>query len=94
MSLHPDDGTRSAFAVVRVLGSPVKASVEKCDGTALLSVPHWLPGAEHRFLAVTSSLWSRERRSSYWTLSADRLANVLDVLHERLGLVVGEEEES
>ena len=91
VSLRPDDGTRSAFAVVRSLGSPVEVSVEKRDGVAVLAVPHWLPVAEYRFLAVTSSSSTTEGGSSRWTLPVERLAHVLGVMRERLGLVVREE---
>ena len=91
VSLRPDDGTRSAFAVVRTLGSPVETAVEKRQGIATLSVPHWLPFAEYRFLAVFSSSRENEGGRSRWTLPIDRLACVLDVLRERLGLVVREE---
>lgn len=91
VSLRPDDGTRSAFALVRSLGSPVEASVEKDNGAAVLAVPHWLPVAEYRLLAVTSSSSVTEGSSSRWTLPVERLAHVLDVLRERLGLVVRDE---
>ena len=90
VSLRPDDGTRSAFAVVRALGSPVEALVEKHEGAATLSIPHRLPFAEYRFLAIFSSR-EKEGGNSRWTLPIDRLACVLDVLRERLGLVVREE---
>ena len=91
VSLRPDDGTRSAFALVRSLGSPVEASIDEGDGAAVLAVPYWLPVAEYRFLAVTSSASATEGSSSRWTLPGERLAHVLDVLRERLGLVVRDE---
>ncbi|MFH1865876.1 MAG: hypothetical protein ABIK85_08325 [Candidatus Eisenbacteria bacterium] len=91
VSLRPNDGTRSAFAVVRALGSPVRASLEKRDEVAILSVPHWLPIAEYRFLAISSSSSVAEGSSRRWTLALDQLAYVLGVLRKRLGLVFHEE---
>jgi hypothetical protein len=90
VALRPDDGTRSAFAVARSLGSPVEASIERRNGVAVLAVPHWLPVAEYRFLAVASSSSVTDGGRSRWTLPAERLEQVLGILSERLGLVVRE----
>ena len=91
VSLRSDDGTRSAFAVAHVLGVPIEVSIEKHDHEAVLSVPHWLPVAEYRFLAVSASLSTAERNCSRWTMPLDRVTSVLALLRKRLGLVVHEE---
>ena len=89
--LRGDEGTRSAFAVARDLSSPVEVSLEKRDGVTELALPTWLPIAEYRFLAVSSSSSRTEGRGARWELPHDRLEYVLGVLHERLGLVVRRE---
>jgi len=91
VSLRPDEGARSAFAVSNALGIPAEASIEKHDQEAVLTVSHWLPIAEYRFLAVSSSPAAAERNSTRWSMPLDRVTPVLEVLRERLGLVVREE---
>ncbi len=91
VSLRPDEGTRTTFALARVLGVPLEALITKHDQEAVLDLPHWLPVAEYRFLAVSTFLSGAERNSGRWSMPRDRAASVLEVLRERLGLIVREE---
>lgn len=91
VSLRRDEGTRTGFAVARILSSPVEVAIERHGDKADLLVSAWLPIAEYRFLAVTSSSSRVEGRGGRWELPNDRLDDVLDVLQERLGLVVRKE---
>ena len=91
VSLRPDEGTRTAFAVARILSSPVEVSIENHGEVTELLVPAWLPHAEYRFLAVASASSRLGSGADRWALPNHRLDEVLDVLHERLGLVVRKE---
>lgn len=91
VSLHPDDGARTAFAIARRLGVSPEATMTKHEQIAMLAISHWLPRAEYRFLAVSATPVATERNTIRWTMPLDRLAHVLEVLHQRIGLVLREE---
>jgi hypothetical protein len=91
VSLRPDEGTRSVFALARVLGVPVTATVTRHGETVTVSLSHWLPVAEYRFLAVSAAESALERDGGRWCVPGERAARVIDVLAERLGLVFREE---
>lgn len=91
VSLRPDEGTRSVFALARDLGMPLTATVVAEGETVTLSVSHWLPVAEYRFLAVSAAESVLERDGGHWTMPRGRLAGVIEVLRERLGIAFREE---
>lgn len=91
VSLRPDEGVRTVFALARALDAPLVASISRQDQAAVLCVSQWLPVAEYRFLAICASQSVVDRNGSRWSLPIDRVADVIEVLGERLGLVVDEE---
>jgi len=91
VSLRPDEGIRTVFALARALGEPLVASISRQVQEAVLSVSQWLPVAEYRFLAVSASRSVVDRNGSRWSLPNDRVAQVVEVLGDRLGLVFREE---
>jgi hypothetical protein len=82
---------RTVFALARVLGDPLVASISRKDQETVLSVSQWLPVAEYRFLAVSASQSVVDRNGSRWSLPIDRVVKVIEVLGDRLGLVFREE---
>jgi hypothetical protein len=79
------------FALARVLGVPVTATVTRHGETVTVSLSHWLPVAEYRLLAVSAAESALERDGGRWCVPGERAARVIDVLAERLGLVFREE---
>ncbi len=86
VALRPDDGARTAFAVARAHGVSPELTIDNQEQNALLSIPYWLPIAEYRFLAATTTSLVQERHTIQCSMPIGRMSLVLDVLQKRLGL--------
>ena len=88
VSCGADAGSRTVFALARVQGPPLTLVVTQDDARAVLTIPHWLPVAEYRYLTVCATHREIERSGSRWSLSREQVAGVLAMLEARLGLVM------
>lgn len=91
VSLYPDEGARTTFALARSAGSSLRASVTWTGDSTKIEVPGWLPLAEYRYLSTCAERVEGEGRRSVWAVPASRRQAVLAVLTARLGLCFDEE---
>ena len=85
--LRPDEGIRSAFAVARAQHVSLTGSIIKQAQDAVLSVPHWLPVAEYRYLSISSNPREENAVTPEWRVSLGIFNEVIAILKERLGIV-------
>jgi len=85
VTLPVDDANRAVFALARVAGAPVSASVTKDVPTSTLHLDAWLPRAEYRYL---STIASPAEGKGAWSIPEGNLDQVLDVLSSRLGITM------
>jgi len=90
VALRGDEGARTVHAVARALAVPATADVARDGVQAVVTLAHWLPVAEYRYLSVLAIAATPARGCSRWVLPTERLTACLDVLRERLGIVVRE----
>jgi hypothetical protein len=83
--LPPEDGARARFALARRDGHPVVVSVQ----AGLLTIPGWLPRAEYRWLSLHAEP-ALDAELGRWRVPAAELPRVLDMLRQRLGVLVEE----
>jgi hypothetical protein len=88
VSLRPDEGTRTVFAVGSALQCPVTADLERRTQDAVLTVSVWVPAAEYRYLSISAAPLPNKRTS--WVIPVDRVTIVTDILQKRLGLAIRE----
>ncbi|MEW6732740.1 MAG: hypothetical protein AB1489_15545 [Acidobacteriota bacterium] len=91
ITLRPDEGLRSYFAVARSLGVPLEATLEQQAERTIITLDSWLPVAEYRYLSISASLVQSKKKGKQWLIPNDRISRVLDVLQERLGLIIRKE---
>ena len=84
--LTNDEAARSLFAIARTSDTPVILELRKQDGVSELTIPHWLPRAEYRYLSVFAAARSRKGSETTWSVPDDQLSNTMSVLRERLGV--------
>jgi hypothetical protein len=84
--LTNDEAARSLFAVAQTSDSPVVLEVRQQDGASELTMAHWLPRAEYRYLSVFAAARSRKGSETTWSVPDDQLSNTMSVLRERLGV--------
>ena len=92
--LTSDEGVRTVFAIASTMGMPVSAEIEHRDGFSVVSVSHWLPSAEYRFLAASSSPGQNRITLGGWAVPHERVGAVVEVLRNRLGVAVREGQRS
>lgn len=91
VSLYPDEGARTVYALAGVAGAPVRAGVSRAQGSVSITIPVWLPQAEYRYLSTCGEPVDPAGRGSRWAVPAERANVVLGTLVNRLGLRVEEE---
>ena len=84
--LTNDEAARSLFAIARTSDTPVVLELRQQDGVSELTIPHWLPRAEYRYLSVFAAARSRKGSETTWSVPDDQLSNTMSVLRERLGV--------
>lgn len=89
LELAPDDAVRARFALARRQGHPITISVHVDADAALVTIPGWLPRAEYRWLSLHAEP-AGEATPASWRVPASVLPRVLDLLRQRLGVLVEE----
>ena len=84
--LTNDEAARSLFAIARTSDSPVALELRQQNGASDLTIAHWLPRAEYRYLSVFAAARSRKGSETTWSVPDDQLSNTMSVLRERLGV--------
>lgn len=84
--LTNDEAARSLFAIARTSDTPVVLEPRQQDGASEVTIPHWLPRAEYRYLSVFAAARTRKGSETTWSVPDDQLNKTLSVLRERLGV--------
>lgn len=90
ISLHPDEGTRTAFAVARVAERPFRAIIDGRLPIPTIGLPSWLPSAEYRYVSQFGEVTERQGSRATWAIPSAHLAAVATVLSHRLGIDIAE----
>lgn len=87
--LPSDDAVRAQFGLARRAGHPLAVSVHAAADAVLLTIPGWLPRAEYRWLSLHADP-ALDAEPGCWHVPAADLPRVLDMLRQRLGVLVEE----
>lgn len=86
VTLYPDEGARTLFAVARAAEKPFRGTITKRGDEASIGISGWLPQAEYRYLSTCAERVESSSRGSTWTMPAARAERVVDTLVIRLGV--------
>lgn len=88
--LSPAEAARACFALARVAKHPLRMNLRRDGETSHLSIDHWLPIAEYRYLSLHATRATADKGLQTWTLPADQAGEVCRLLQERLGIEISE----
>jgi hypothetical protein len=86
VTLYPDEGSRTVYAVARAVEKPFRGSITKSGGDVTVGISGWLPQAEYRYLSTCAEPVETSGRGSTWTMPAARAEGVVNTLAARLGV--------
>ena len=86
VTLYPDEGARTVYAVALAAEKPFRASITKTGGEVTIGISGWLPQAEYRYLSTCAEPVEASGRGSTWTMPASRAEGVVNTLATRLGV--------
>jgi hypothetical protein len=86
ISLHPDEGTRTAFAVARVAERPFRAIIDRRLPIPTIELPSWLPSAEYRYVSQFGEVTGRLGARATLAIQPGQCDAVESLLGLRLGM--------
>jgi hypothetical protein len=86
VTLYPDEGARTLFAVARAAQKPLLGSIAKSGDVVTIGIFGWLPQAEYRYLSTCAEPVETSGRGSTWRMPAARAESVVNTLADRLGV--------
>lgn len=87
VTLYPDEGSRTVYAVARAAEKPFRGSISKSDEDMIVRITGWLPQAEYRYLSTCAEPAETSGGGSTWVISAARAEGVVNTLAARLSVL-------